>query len=187
MVAAAVLTKTLRFPVRIDDSKRLTSLQRARAFEAILASAEVGVGIVCAEEIDRRNILQASLLAMAQAIADLRTSPELVLVDGPHAPAVITPCWPIVHGDRRSVSISCASIVAKVVRDRLMAFYDELYPGYHFHRHQGYGTVLHAEALRALGPSLLHRVSFAPVAAAARPEPSLRTGGPYGLEVAAAA
>jgi ribonuclease HII len=95
----------------------------------------------------------------------LPTEPDLVLVDGPVAPALTIPCWPVVRGDQRSRVIACASIVAKVVRDGLMAFYHELYPGYHFGRHKGYGTSLHARALDVLGPSPLHRRSFKPVAA----------------------
>ena len=156
-------------PVRIDDSKRLTSTQRQAAFEIICQSADIGIGIVCADEIDQRNILEATLLAMRQAIAGLSCEPELILVDGSCAPSLEIPCWPIVRGDQRSYAISCASIVAKVTRDRLMAFYHELDPRYHFNRHKGYGTSLHARALRALGPSALHRLTFQPVAACTVP------------------
>lgn len=164
VVASAVMLRTtLPLPVRIDDSKRLTARQRARALGAITDAADVGIGIVCAEEIDRRNILQATLAAMTQAVEQLRCPPDLVLVDGTHAPALSLPCWPIPRGDQRSYAISCASIVAKVVRDRLMDFYDRLFPGYAFSRHKGYGTAAHAEALERLGPMILHRFSFSPV------------------------
>lgn len=163
VVAAAVILRATPLPVRIDDSKRLTPLQRQRAFRAILEHAEVGVGIACAEEIDRINILQASLSAMRRAVEDLAISPDLVLVDGSFAPVVAVPCWPFVHGDRRSYVIGCASIVAKEIRDRLMEFYHALAPGYEFRRHKGYGTALHARQLRQLGPSLFHRRSFRPV------------------------
>ena len=163
MVAAAVILRREPLPVRIDDSKRLTAAQRARAFNVILKFAAVGIGIACAEEIDERNILQASLWAMRRAIDDLPDAPTLVLVDGPFAPAVDIPCRPIIRGDQRSYVISCASIVAKVLRDRLMAFYHELYPHYGFTRHKGYGTALHGARLRRFGPCLLHRASFAPV------------------------
>jgi ribonuclease HII len=166
VVAAAVILPTPLRHVRIDDSKRLSRLQRERAFEAILQRARVGVGIVCAEEIDRRNILQATLAAMAQAVGQLRPAPGLVLVDGALAPPLSMACRPIIGGDGRYGVIACASIVAKVVRDRLMAFYHELFPSYAFIRHKGYGTSLHAERLAALGPSLLHRHSFKPVQAA---------------------
>ena len=177
VVAAAVILRETRFAVRIDDSKRLTPMQRAAAYHAIMARAEVGIGIVSADDIDRHNILQATLRAMTAAIRDLSTEPDLILVDGPMAPPLTIPCWPVVHGDQRSRAIACASIVAKTVRDGLMAFYHELYPGYQFCRHKGYGTSLHARALDALGPCLLHRRSFRPVAAAQTWR--------HGLEVAA--
>ena len=143
----------------------MTVSQRARAVHTILDYADVGVGIVSAEEVDRLNILQATLFAMRDAINDLPRRPDLVLVDGPHAPRIDIPCWPIVQGDRRSYIIGCASIVAKVLRDYLMQFYHDLYPRYGFARHKGYGTVQHANALASLGPTILHRFSFRPVAA----------------------
>jgi len=163
VVAAAVILRKAILPVRIDDSKRLTSRQRETAYDVILRHAEVGVGIVCAEEIDQRNILQATLLAMQTAIHDLPSGADLILVDGTHTPDVATPCRALVRGDQRSYVIGCASIVAKVLRDRLMTFYHELYPDYAFHRHKGYGTVLHAQRLNQCGPSFLHRHSVAPV------------------------
>ena len=163
VVAAAVILHQAPLPVRIDDSKRLTARQRTLAFGAICEGADIGIGIVCAEAIDARNIMQATLLAMQQAIQDLAAHADLILVDGTMSPPISTPCWPIVHGDQRSYVISCASIVAKVVRDRLMDFYHTLYPDYAFHRHKGYGTAMHAERLRRWGPSLLHRHSFRPV------------------------
>ena len=164
VVAAAVVLQSRRpFSIRVDDSKRLTALQRARAFEVILEHADVGVGIVCASEIDRRNIFRATMLAMQYAVEDLPSAPELVIVDGPHAPPTTVPCRPMIGGDRRCYVVSCASIIAKVVRDRLMVFYHRLAPGYAFHRHKGYGTVLHARRLRQFGPSVFHRHSFRPV------------------------
>ena len=169
-MAAAVVLRATRLPVRIDDSKRLTSRQRARAFEVILERAEIGIGIVSAEEIDRRNILRATLLAMQQAIHDLPEPADLILVDGTTAPSLAIPCRPIIHGDQRSYVISCASIVAKVVRDRLMEFYHALDSRYAFNQHKGYGTLLHAKRLSRFGPSLLHRRSFKPVVE------SMRTG-----------
>ena len=164
VIAAAVILRTRRLPVRIDDSKRLTPAQRARAYCVILDHAAVGFGIVCADEIDHRNILQASLLAMQQAMEDLPAPPpELCLIDGPIVPRCALPCRPVVHGDRRSYVIGCASIMAKVLRDHLMEFYHELAPGYGLDRHKGYGTALHAQRLLALGPSVFHRRSFRPV------------------------
>ena len=163
VVAAAVILRQRRLAVRIDDSKRLTSRQRTRAFHAILEHAEVGFGIVCADEIDRQNILRATLLAMREAVADLPHPPDLVLVDGPVAPPIAIPCWALPHGDRRSYLVGCASITAKVLRDHLMGFYHALIPQYAFHQHKGYGTALHAARLAAFGPSVLHRRSFRPV------------------------
>ena len=162
-MAAAVILRAPLLPVRIDDSKRLTSRQRARAFDAILDHADVGWGLADAGMVDRLHILQATFHAMQQAIRNLATPADLVLVDGPLAPRLEIPCWPIVRGDQRSVVIACASIMAKVLRDRLMEFYDDLAPDYGFRRHKGYGTRTHAQRLKALGPSLFHRRSFRPV------------------------
>ena len=163
VVAAAVVLRVRRVPARIDDSKRLTPAQRLRAYRLIVDHGDVGIGIVCAEEIDRHNILRASLLAMQHAVQDLPAPPDLILVDGPIAPPTALPCWPLVHGDQRSYLIGCASITAKVLRDRLMAFYHGVLPHYRFDRHKGYGTALHAVRLRQFGPSTLHRLSFKPV------------------------
>ncbi len=149
--------------MRIDDSKRLTATQRVRAFDVISHDADVGFGIVCAQDIDRWNILRATLLAMQQAVADLSQTPDVVLVDGPIAPPITFPCWPLVHGDQRSYVIACASIMAKVLRDRLMEFYHHLSPHYAWHRHKGYGTALHVARLKTFGPSFFHRKSFKPV------------------------
>jgi ribonuclease HII len=163
VVAAAVVLKVSSLAVRIDDSKRLTSRQRARAFDAILDHADVGWGLADAGTIDRLNILQATFVAMQRAVRNLASPADLILIDGPLAPRLEVPCWPIVHGDQRSVAIACASIMAKVLRDRLMEFYDDLAPGYAFRLHKGYGTPAHAERLKALGPSVFHRRSFRPV------------------------
>ena len=165
VVAAAVILTRHRLPVRIDDSKRLTVRQRRRAYEVILRHAEVGVGILSADAIDRHNIRQATLQAMRDAIAGLPIQPDLVLVDGNDPPTCSITCWPIIGGDHLSYPIACASIVAKVLRDSLMVFYHRLFPSYPFHAHKGYGTLAHLQALRSCGPSALHRLSFAPVAA----------------------
>ena len=163
VVASAVVLRRARLSVRIDDSKRLTPAQRERAFQVILEHADVGFGIACAEEIDHHRILRATLLAMQRAIDDLPCRADLVLVDGPISPPTVRPCWPVIHGDQRSYVIGCASIMAKVLRDRLMAFYDRLAPQYAFQQHKGYGTSLHLQRLHAFGPSLFHRQSFRPV------------------------
>ena len=158
------MLKRARLSVRIDDSKRLTSTQRVRAFHVIREHADVGFGIVCADDIDRRNILQATLVAMQQAVQDLPNVPDLILVDGNTSPRLDTPCRPLVRGDQRSYVIACASIMAKVLRDELMEFYHHLAPRYAFNRHKGYGTAMHAARLRQFGPSVFHRYSFRPVA-----------------------
>lgn len=165
-MACAVVLRAARLPVCIDDSKRLTPLQRERAFRVIARHADVGFGAVCAEEIDRRNILRATLHAMRLAVADLPEPPELVLIDGNALPELPVPCRAIVGGDRSTYCIAAASIMAKVLRDRLMTFYHRLDPRYAFHRHKGYGTALHRLRLSAHGPSVFHRASFRPVASA---------------------
>jgi ribonuclease HII len=156
-----------RLNVPIADSKQLSPKQRERAFKAIVEAADFGVGIVPAEEIDRLNILQATLLAMKRAVEHLPLSPDYVLIDGNQAPRWKYVTQTVVGGDRLSYLIACASIVAKVVRDHCMHFYDALYPGYGFAQHKGYGTVKHHERLSVLGPAPIHRKSFAPVAAIA--------------------
>ena len=163
-MASAVLLRVPRLSVRIDDSKRLTPRQRAAAFDVILRHASVGFGIVDARHIDSMNILQATLRAMQHAVQDLPERPDVVLVDGPIAPQLELPCWPIVRGDQQSYVIACASIMAKVLRDALMTFYHTLAPQYGFDQHKGYGTALHAQQLKRFGPSLFHRSSVRPVA-----------------------
>ena len=163
VVAAAVILRSRPRGVRIDDSKRLTPRHRELAYLAILECADVGVGLASPEEIDQINILQASLLAMRRAIEDLSTSPDVLLIDGQFSPRVSIPCRAIVQGDHLSEVIGCASIIAKVVRDRLMLFYHDLLPEYGFNEHKGYGTPLHSERLAHFGPSILHRRTFAPV------------------------
>ena len=165
VVAAAVLIERWDFSVRIDDSKRLSARQRALAYRDILGRSRVGVGLISHELIDRINILEATRLAMIEALRRLPARPELVLVDGRIPPLGIEGQVNLDGGDRRSWSIACASIVAKVVRDRVMSVYDRHFPGYGFARHKGYGTAFHAAALQRLGPSPIHRRSFAPVAA----------------------
>ena len=164
VVAAAVIVKQRRFAVRIDDSKRLTPAQRERAYDAIAEQADIGVGVASHAVIDRENILQATRRAMQAAIRSLDRSPEFLLVDGRLPALGELPQRNLIHGELQSLSIACASIVAKVTRDRLMRFYDRLFPAYKFAEHKGYGTPTHLASLRAHGPSPLHRFSFRPVA-----------------------
>jgi ribonuclease HII len=164
VVAAAVVLDPKRIPDGLNDSKKLSEARRAALFEPIMASARVGIGIAEVDRIDRDNILQATLWAMAQAL-DQIGGVALALVDGNRAPALPCPVQTIVEGDAKSLSIAAASIIAKVTRDRIMVGHDQAYPDYGFARHKGYGTALHQEALRRHGVTPLHRTSFAPIAA----------------------
>jgi ribonuclease HII len=162
VAAAAILPAEFR-SAEIDDSKRLSDAQRRRALAVILAVADVGIGVVSPEEIDRVNIYRANVLAMKLALEDLVCKPELVLVDGKPVPRLDIPQRAIVKGDRESISIAAASIVAKVVRDQMMLEFDKKYPNYVFARHKGYGTADHLKAIKKYGICPIHRRSFAPV------------------------
>jgi len=164
VVAAAVVLDPGDIPAGLDDSKKLTEAQREALMEPILRTARVGIGIAEAEQIDRDNILQATLWAMARAL-DAIGGADLALIDGNRAPLLPCPAKTIVKGDSRSLSIAAASIVAKVTRDRIMAGHDATYPLYGFARHKGYGTAFHRQALMRHGPTPLHRRSFAPIKA----------------------
>lgn len=164
VVAGAVMMRSGSNIAGIDDSKKLTPRNRRRLAGVIRVRAlSWSVSLVGPRTIDRINILNAALAAMARAVSRLSPHPELVLVDGPHAPAVDIPCRPVTGGDRLSYTIACASILAKVHRDRLMTQLGKHYPGYGFEQHKGYPTAAHLRALRELGPSPIHRLSFAPI------------------------
>jgi ribonuclease HII len=167
VVAAAVVIEPKRFDRRvlraIDDSKRLDRATRETLFAEIRASARVGIGAASATEIDRINILQASLLAMRRAVAALGIRPDLALVDGNVAPLLPCACRTIVGGDGRSLSIAAASIVAKVTRDAAMARLALRYPGFGWDTNAGYPTRAHRDALARFGPTPHHRKSFRPV------------------------
>lgn len=166
VAAAAVFADSCRLP-GLADSKLLKAEARERLFELIHRKALcVGVGIADARMVDRLNVLSASHLAMHEAIKQLEPQPDLLLVDGRGLPGVSLPQRAIVKGDRSCASIAAASIVAKVVRDRLMVELDEQYPGYGFAHHKGYGTKEHLARLFEHGPCPEHRRSFAPVRAA---------------------
>ncbi|HLH75968.1 MAG TPA: ribonuclease HII [Candidatus Binataceae bacterium] len=169
VMAAAVIFAPETFIKGVHDSKQLSPLQREAMFEAIQARAlAIGVAEVSVEEIDRINIFHAAQAACRTAIARLATLPEHVLVDGRALRGLQVRQTAIVGGDRKSFCIAAASIIAKVQRDRLMCYYDQLYPGYGFARHKGYCTAEHLAAVKRLGPSPLHRTSFSPVMAAAQ-------------------
>ena len=161
VVAAAVILPTDCQLSGVTDSKQLTPKKRAKLFDEIRYTAvAVGVGCVENEEIDRINILQATMAAMAQAIAQITPTPDYVLVDGTHLPEISLPAEAIPKGDTLIQSIAAASIIAKVTRDRLMIELDETYPGYDFQVHKGYGTLVHRQAIAQLGPCPIHRRSF---------------------------
>ena len=172
VVAAAVIIdrRRLRGELRrvLDDSKALSREQRECCYQALSACARIGavsigVGAASAREIDRINILRASLLAMARAVATLGIRPDIALVDGNVAPLLPCPVTTVVKGDALSFSIAAASVVAKVTRDRIMHGLARRYPGYGWETNVGYGTAKHGEAIRRLGVTVHHRRSFAPV------------------------
>lgn len=165
MVAAAVILDPCLPIIGLADSKKLSPRQRLDCYAQIKQRAlAYAVARASVTEIDRLNILQASLLAMHRAVTALDLQPEFVVVDGNYCPQ-----WPyssraIVRGDALVPAIAAASILAKVTRDREMVALDDEYPGYGFAQHKGYPTPAHLAALKSLGPCLIHRRSFAPVA-----------------------
>ena len=150
----------------LNDSKKLSAGRREKLFAAIMAQSTVGIGIASVEEIDRLNILWATMLAMERAVEGLNADVGEVLVDGNRCPTWRWRSRAIVGGDATEPCISAASIIAKVTRDALMVEADRAYPGYGWASNKGYGAAVHMDALRRLGPTPLHRRSFAPVARA---------------------
>ena len=165
VVAAAVILDDQRPIAGLADSKKLSPARREALFDEIRAHALCfSIAEASVEEIDRLNILQATLLAMRRAVQGLRLKPVMVLVDGNRLPVLDVPAEAIVKGDARVQAISAASILAKVHRDRWCAQLHERYPQYGFAGHKGYGTAAHRAALRAHGACPEHRRTFAPVA-----------------------
>jgi len=163
VVAAVILPATYELDM-LDDSKRLTALKRERLAPQIESQAVAfAVEFVDVDEIDRVNILQATLNGMRRAIANLNPAPQRALIDGNRAPRLSCEVKTVIGGDRLVASISAASVLAKVYRDRLMLTLHALYPDYGFDRHKGYPTAYHLERLNAMGPCPIHRRSFAPV------------------------
>ena len=158
--AAVILPRGLMLP-ELNDSKKLTEKKREILFDLIRESAvSYGIAFATVEEIEARNILGATFLAMNRAIAMLDPAPALALIDGNRNAGIETPSRCIIDGDAKCASIAAASILAKVTRDRYMLEMAELYPAYGFEKHKGYGTKQHYAALRQLGPCEIHRLSF---------------------------
>ncbi|HZS83650.1 MAG TPA: ribonuclease HII [Stellaceae bacterium] len=167
VVAAAVLLDLDHMPRAlrraIDDSKALTAEAREDCASALRGCAVIGIGAASVVEIDRINILRASLKAMARAVRALGVLPDAALVDGNVPPTLPCPVRTVIDGDAKSLSIAAASIVAKVTRDRAMRHLARRYPGYGWETNVGYATRAHYRALTALGATIHHRRSFAPV------------------------
>jgi ribonuclease HII len=160
MAAAVILPAGLSI-IGVDDSKKLTPDKREKLFEIIMAQAlSVGVGIMTPAEIDRINILQATRRAMLAAVQQLSPQPDYLLIDGISTIDSAVPQKTIKKGDSLSLSIAAASIIAKVTRDRFMIEMESKYPGYGFSGHKGYGSAAHLDAIRRLGPSPIHRLTF---------------------------
>lgn len=163
VVAAVILPANYELEM-LDDSKRLTALIREQLVPQIESQAiAFAVEFVEVDEIDRVNILQATLNGMQRAVENLRPAPHRALIDGNRAPLLSCEVRTVIGGDALIASISAASVLAKVYRDRLMKSMHSLYPDYGFDRHKGYPTAYHLERLKALGPCPIHRKSFAPV------------------------
>ena len=163
VVAAVILPASFELDY-LDDSKRLTAPRRERLAPQIESQAiAYTVEFVEVDEIDRVNILQATMNGMQRSVEKLKPAPQCALIDGNRAPSLSCEVKTVVGGDRLVASISAASVLAKVYRDRLMLTMHDLYPDYGFDRHKGYPTAYHLERLKTLGPCPIHRKSFAPV------------------------
>lgn len=160
VAAAVVMPEGVTIP-GVKDSKKMTDKARETAFSVITETATaIGVGVVSHKIIDKSNILISSLEAMKLAVMTLDPAPEVLLVDGIHKIPVLVPQECIIKGDQLCHSISAASIIAKVYRDRIMRSYDAMFPGYGFIRNKGYGTAGHLKAIREKGASPVHRTTF---------------------------
>jgi ribonuclease HII len=160
MAGAVILPKD--HPILyLNDSKKLTEKKREELYEVIMKEAvAVGIGMASEQRIDEINILNATYEAMREAIGKLAPQPDILLNDAVKIPGVSIRQVPIIKGDAKSVSIAAASIVAKVTRDRLMAEYEKIYPGYGFAKNKGYGTAEHIAAIKEMGSCPIHRRSF---------------------------
>jgi len=164
VVAAAVILDPSSLPAGIDDSKALKPAAREALFQALRASSRCGIGAASVAEIEKLNILGATMLAMCRALKALPERPAFALVDGNRLPKDLAcPAEAVVDGDAKVLSIAAASIIAKVIRDRLMDRLHLRYPGYDWGANKGYGTPKHMAGLETLGPTRHHRLGFAPV------------------------
>ena len=158
--AAVILPRNIEI-AGLNDSKKLSEKNREKLYDEICEKAvNFGIALASVEEIEQLNILNAAMLAMNRAIAQLEPQPELALIDGNRSSAIEINSRCVIKGDAKCADIAAASILAKVTRDRYMLEMAEKYPEYHFERHKGYGTKLHYEALREYGPCEIHRPSF---------------------------
>lgn len=161
VVAGAVILPTDCEILYLNDSKKLSEKKRELLYDEIMEKAvATGIGVISPARIDEINILQATYEAMRMAISNLKVQPSVLLNDAVTIPLVELPQVPIIKGDAKSVSIAAASIIAKVTRDRMMAEYEEIYPGYSFASNKGYGSAQHIAALKELGPTPIHRRTF---------------------------
>ncbi|MFH1801140.1 MAG: ribonuclease HII [Candidatus Omnitrophota bacterium] len=168
VVAAAVILVSSETLAGVNDSKKLSAQRREELYIKIARSSIIGIGFADEKQIDVLNIYEATRVAMKKAVLNLPHTPTSLLIDGPMRLDLELEQKGVIHGDGKSASIAAASIVAKVFRDHWMQKLHELYPAYGFHRHKGYGTAEHMQALREKGPSAAHRRSFAPVREAAK-------------------
>ena len=163
VISAAVVLNKEKIPEGINDSKKLSKKKREVINEELISQHSFAIGIASVEEIDKINVLQASLLAMKRAVLNLNIKPQTILVDGNKLPDLEYNMYPIIKGDSKSISIAAASIIAKVYRDKLMQDLSLQYPGYYWEKNSGYGTKQHLLALDNLGVTPIHRKSFAPI------------------------
>jgi len=163
VVAGAVILDPANFPEGLRDSKTLSERRRGELAKALWQCATIGVGVASVEEIDKINILQATLLAMSRAAANLPVRPDVCIVDGNIKPKLRCPAYTVVKGDAKSFSIAAASIIAKTTRDRMMRELAREFPHYAWEKNKGYGVAAHREALEHHGVTPHHRKSFAPI------------------------
>ena len=163
VVAAAVIINKNDIPFGINDSKKLSAKKREQLYCHIMQNFTVGIGVTDVERIDSINILNATKYSMVQACRNLKIVPNLLLIDGNFSIDIDIEKKSIVKGDTKSISIAAASIVAKVVRDKIMYKFANLYKDYHFEHHQGYPTRKHLEIVKQIGICPIHRKSFSPI------------------------